>query len=125
MSHSITMNGTTSTVEASQQQQLPRTTTTRIILGVTGSVAAVKAPEIALRLVQQQQQQQQEEDSSASVSTSSPCWAVKILLSRGGRHFWDQSKHYNGKLWEQFERLLMAESKKEEPLLSVLGKCKG
>ena len=75
----------------------------RILLGVTGSVAAVKAPEIALRLVTQEG------------------WAVKILLTKGGRHFWDQSKNYNLDVWKKFEALIEEELSKENPRLAIIG----
>ena len=76
---------------------------THVILGVTGSVAAVKAPEIALRLVVEQG------------------LAVKILLTQGGRHFWDQSQNYNGEIWSKFQACLEQESKKDDPCLLVIG----
>lgn len=78
-------------------------TKTRVILGVTGSVAAVKAPEIALRLVGEQGV------------------AVKILLTQGGRHFWDQSRNYNKEIWTKFEACLQQESKKDDPSLTIIG----
>jgi len=78
---------------------------TRVLLGVTGSVAAVKAPEIALRLFEQE-----------------GC-SVKIILSQGGRHFWDQSKNYNQDVWNRFLLLLEAErSKQTGARLMIIGK---
>lgn len=77
--------------------------TTHVILGVTGSVAAVKAPEIALRLVAEQG------------------LAVKILLTKGGRYFWDQSRNYNSEIWTKFEACLQEESTKNEPRLTIIG----
>ena len=74
-----------------------------ILFGVTGSVAAVKAPEIALRLVVEQG------------------LTVKILLTKGGRHFWDQSHTYNSEIWRRFEECLKQESEKKEPCLSIIG----
>jgi len=53
----------------------------RILLGVTGSVAAVKAPEIAVRL-------QKEYDAD-----------VKILLTRGGENFWTKAAIYDPRHW--------------------------
>lgn len=53
----------------------------RILLGVTGSVAAVKAPEIAVRL-------------SRDLKMD-----VRILSSRGGRNFWDKACDYNAEYW--------------------------
>ena len=76
---------------------------THVLLGVTGSVAAVKAPEIALRLVAEQGV------------------AVKIILTQGGRHFWDQSRNYNTDIWDKFEACLAEESKKDDPGLTITG----
>jgi hypothetical protein len=54
----------------------------RILLGVTGSVAAVKAPEIAVRLVHE-------------------CKAhVRVLLSAGGSNFWEKAKDYDKEYWD-------------------------
>ena len=51
------------------------------MLGVTGSVAAVKAPEIAVRLRKE-------------------CHAdVKILLTRGGENFWAKAAVYDPRYW--------------------------
>ena len=78
--------------------------TRKILLGVTGSVAAVKAPEIALRLVEQE-----------------GC-SIKIILSKGGRHFWDQAKNYNQDVWNRFVALLeVEERKKSEARLMIIG----
>lgn len=60
----------------------------RIILGITGSVAAVKGPEIAVRLVKE-------------------CnFEVKVLLTTGGQHFWKKAKDYDPNFWLQFQTLL-------------------
>jgi len=65
----------------------------RILLGVTGSVAAVKAPEIACRLVEE-------------------CDAhVKIVLSEGGRNFWEKAHEYNAFHWKRFQELLLSTDK--------------
>mmetsp|Transcript_42897 Transcript_42897/g.103778 ORF Transcript_42897/g.103778 Transcript_42897/m.103778 type:complete len:114 (-) Transcript_42897:584-925(-) len=56
--------------------------TPNILLAVTGSVAAIKCPEIAVRLVRE-------------------CGAnVKVLLSQGGKNFWDKSRGYNQQYWD-------------------------
>ena len=77
----------------------------RVLLGVTGSVAAVKAPEIALKILNLHHQRV----------------ALKILLTHGGRHFWDQAKIYNKEIWQKFEAVLSEESQKEEPRLILIG----
>lgn len=64
----------------------------RILLGVTGSVAAVKAPEIAVRLVLELDAQ------------------VRVLLSAGGSNFWNKAKDYDKKHWDLFQQILSASS---------------
>jgi phosphopantothenoylcysteine synthetase/decarboxylase len=60
----------------------------RILLGVTGSVAAIKAPEVVVQLVTQ-------------------CNAeVKVVLSRGGKTFWDKAAGYDPVSWERLRELL-------------------
>jgi hypothetical protein len=60
----------------------------RILLGVTGSVAAIKAPEVVVRLVTQ-------------------CNAeVKVVLSRGGKTFWDKAADYDPASWRLLCELL-------------------
>jgi Flavoprotein len=48
-----------------------------ILLGVTGSVAAVKAPALVRQLVEIDQAN------------------VQVLLTSGGRHFWDRAAEYD------------------------------
>jgi phosphopantothenoylcysteine decarboxylase len=52
-----------------------------ILLGVTGSVAAVKAPELAVRL--------------------SKLGTVKVLLTRGGGNFWSKAATYNPQAYQE------------------------
>lgn len=60
----------------------------RILLGVTGSVAAIKAPEVVVQLV-------------------TKCNAeVKVVLSRGGKTFWDKAAAYDPVSWERLRELL-------------------
>uniref|UniRef100_A0A7S1D871 Flavoprotein domain-containing protein n=1 Tax=Cyclophora tenuis TaxID=216820 RepID=A0A7S1D871_CYCTE len=59
----------------------------RILLGVTGSVAAVKSPEIAVRL---------HRDLNAD---------VRILLTSGGDNFWNKAQDYDGTAWNEFREL--------------------
>lgn len=74
-----------------------------IILGVTGSVAAVKAPELALKLVNELNAQ------------------VKVLLTQGGYNFWNKAQDYDPKNWK-----LIQEAMFKEPgtvsLIHVIGK---
>lgn len=57
----------------------------RILLGITGSVAAIKGPEIALLL-------SRELDAH-----------VVVLLTHGGSNFWYKAKDYNPQIWEEYE----------------------
>lgn len=59
-----------------------------ILLGVTGSVAAVKGPELALRL-------------SRDLKLD-----VRVLLTQGGQNFWLKSSNYNPQHWEELQRCL-------------------
>mmetsp|Transcript_4445 Transcript_4445/g.11677 ORF Transcript_4445/g.11677 Transcript_4445/m.11677 type:complete len:167 (-) Transcript_4445:1741-2241(-) len=58
-----------------------------VLLGVTGSVAAVKCPEIAVRLVKE-------------------CRChVRVLLTEGGANFWQKARSYNESWWDEFLQL--------------------
>ena len=69
----------------------------RILLGVTGSVAAVKAPELALKLVNELNAQ------------------VKVLLTQGGDNFWHKTRDYDPKNWQ-----ILQEAIHKEPSASSL-----
>lgn len=69
----------------------------RILLGVTGSVAAIKAPEIAVRLV--------EELSKATIPPQNLQVQIRILLTRGGKEFWDKAAEYDPTSWERLESI--------------------
>jgi Flavoprotein len=74
---------TTATTAGKGRRRRPR-----ILLGVTGSVAAVKAPEIAVRLCRE-------------------CDAdVKILLTRGGENFWTKAESYDPINWNELMKHL-------------------
>lgn len=79
----------------------------RILLGVTGSVAAVKAPEIACRLLD-------ELGAAASRSNSCCCCCdgncaaqVKVLLTAGGRNFWEKAAEYDPIYWNKLQGYLL------------------
>ena len=57
----------------------------RILLGITGSVAAVKGPELVLCMVR-------------TLGAD-----VKVLMTKGGEHFWNKSKDYNPSIWNEFQ----------------------
>ncbi|KAL3943572.1 MAG: hypothetical protein SGBAC_002353 [Bacillariaceae sp.] len=68
--------------KASKLQEETHNTPKNILLAVTGSVAAIKCPELAVRLVRE-------------------CGAnVKVLLSQGGNNFWSRSQSYNQEYWD-------------------------
>ena len=54
----------------------------KILLAVTGSVAAIKSPEIAVRLVRELNA------------------TVQVLLTVGGKNFWEKAIAYDGQYWE-------------------------
>lgn len=56
----------------------------KILLAVTGSVAAIKSPEIAVRLVRELNA------------------TVQVLLTVGGKNFWEKSIGYDEQHWESF-----------------------
>ena len=56
-----------------------------VLLGITGSVAAIKGPEIAVRLVEE-----------AHVN-------VRVLLTQGGKNFWTKADEYNPQYWKEFQ----------------------
>ena len=60
----------------------------RVLYAVTGSVAAVKGPEIAVRLVNEFD------------------FDVRILLTRGGENFWNKANDYDPKHWDLLQSLL-------------------
>lgn len=66
----------------------------RILYAVTGSVAAVKGPEIAVRLVNEMD------------------FDVCILLTRGGENFWSKAKDYNLQYWNILQELLVSNREK-------------
>lgn len=67
---------------------LPTSNRPRILVGVTGSVAAIVSPEIVVRLYK---------DLNAD---------VRVLLTSGGQNFWDKAKDFDLKQWELFQELL-------------------
>lgn len=61
---------------------------TKLLLGITGSVAAVKGPELAVKLVQTQK------------------YDVKVILTQGGEHFWKKSGEYSPRYWNKLKDLI-------------------
>jgi phosphopantothenoylcysteine synthetase/decarboxylase len=78
----------------------------RILLGVTGSVAAVKAPEVVVQLVTQCKNAE-----------------VKVVLSRGGQTFWDKAADYDPESCKRLRELLKQVNENGNPSVEIHGKC--
>jgi phosphopantothenoylcysteine synthetase/decarboxylase len=63
----------------------------RVLLGVTGSVAAVKSPEIAVRLARDEH------------------FDICVLLTAGGLNFWTKAQEYNPSYWQELEKRIVTE----------------
>jgi Flavoprotein len=67
----------------------------RILLGITGSVAAIKGPELVVRLVE-----------NATIQTRHNVTVeVRVLLTRGGKEFWSKAAEYDPLSWERLESM--------------------
>lgn len=60
-----------------------------VLLGITGSVAAVKGPEIAVRLARDDKMH------------------VRVLLTSGGLNFWNKAQEYNPTYWEELQKRIL------------------
>lgn len=78
---------------------MPSNTRHRVLLGVTGSVAAVKSPEIAVRLVREHHD-------------------VCVLLTAGGLNFWNKAQEYNPTYWQEMNKKMTG---KEEMTVENVG----
>jgi phosphopantothenoylcysteine synthetase/decarboxylase len=65
-----------------------------ILLGVTGSVAAVKVPELISQLL----------------DTFGSTIAIKVVLTQGGKNFWEKASTYDAVHWSKIQHLLERES---------------
>lgn len=61
-----------------------------ILLGVTGSVAAVKVPELISRLLDR----------------FGPKISIKVVLTQGGKNFWEKACTYDATYWNKVQYLL-------------------
>lgn len=82
-----------------------------VLLAVTGSVAAVKGPEIAVELVKRFNSN------------------VRVLLTRGGSNFWEKANGYDSKHWAEMMSFINQQPtnkgsnpKLEPPRICVIGK---
>jgi hypothetical protein len=83
---------TAASVDISALSTTPRCRRPRVLLGITGSVAAVKGPEIAVRLRHE-----------ANVD-------VKVLLTQGGHNFLTKAKEYDSHNWSKLENYRISET---------------
>ena len=67
--------------------------TSNILIGVTGSVAAVKVPELICRLLDK----------------FGPKIAIKLVLTQGGKNFWEKASTYDAVHWNKMQHLLERE----------------
>ena len=73
----------------------PKNTRPRVLLGVSGSVAAVKAPEIAVRLIHELHVD------------------VEVLLTAGGVNFWRKAPQYDARWCKELEMILADQKERE------------
>jgi hypothetical protein len=86
---------TTTTLDSKRIAPHPRPRP-KILLAITGSVAAIKGPELAVRLVR-------EVDAH-----------VRILLTKGGENFWNKAEAYNQMYWTILQDLMKLGSEDED-----------
>ena len=79
--------------------------TKHILLCITGSVAALKGPELAYRLATSS-------NNNSTTINDNPGHNnhVIVLLSQGGEHFWEKSQEYNKEMWDLCHSLINSES---------------
>ena len=70
--------------DESQENRRPR-----VLLGISGSVAAVKGPEIAVRLARE-------------VKVD-----VCVLLTAGGVNFWNKAQAYDPAYWDELQKYVV------------------
>jgi phosphopantothenoylcysteine synthetase/decarboxylase len=76
-----------------------------IILAITGSVAAIKGPELAVKLV----------NFGAN---------VRVLLTKGGHNFWTKAEAYNQVQWEKMHEMMQGGKDGDRGKISVYRKYK-
>jgi phosphopantothenoylcysteine synthetase/decarboxylase len=72
------------------EERHPLNDTCNILLGVTGSVAAVKIPELISHLL----------DKFGSKI------AIKVVLTEGGKNFWEKASTYDAMHWNKIQQFL-------------------
>jgi hypothetical protein len=74
----------------------------RILLGITGSVAAIKAPELICSLIAA---------FGANVT-------VKVILTKGGSSFWEKASAYDEISWDKIQEYILNPSRTQVEVLS-------
>ena len=81
----------TMSAEASCKEEIcPSNDPANILLGVTGSVAAVKVPELICRLMDK----------------FGPKVSIKVVLTQGGKNFWEKASTYDVTHWNKVKHRL-------------------
>lgn len=103
------MASATDVEEKAEQSKLRRQR--NILLGVTGSVAAVKGPEVASKLAR---------NFNAN---------VRVVLTEGGENFWEKAAGYNQLYWSEILSLMEKDQDipasvdvTQTPSISIVGK---
>lgn len=73
-----------------------------ILLGITGSVAAIKAPELICSLI-------------AAFGGKA---TVKVVLTRGGVNFWEKAILYDALFWAKLQDYMLDPSRKRVEIYS-------
>ena len=85
----------TTTTTTTNTYSTKKTKTPHILLGITGSVASIKGPEIALSL-------------SQSLKAN-----VIVILTNGGMNFWYKAKEYNNGLkWDEYYNFMFEQKQR-------------
>jgi Flavoprotein len=73
----------------------------RVLLGITGSVAAVKGPELILQLMDALSSTTGDDDTTTTSSVE-----IRVVLTRGGSNFWKCANEYDPISWRRLQERL-------------------
>jgi Flavoprotein len=73
----------------------------RVLLGITGSVAAVKGPELILQLMDALSSTTGNDDTTTTSSVE-----IRVVLTRGGSNFWKCANEYDPISWRRLQERL-------------------
>jgi Flavoprotein len=80
----------------------------RVLLGITGSVAAVKGPELILQLMDELSDDNDNDDATTSSVEA------RVVLTRGGSNFWNCAHEYDPISWRRLQERLNASNRDNE-----------